>query len=193
MEPIKDPRSDEVLLKDYLAGDKRAFRVLVSRYEDSLVRFARRWMVNDYEAYRITKKTFWSAFQKLRHFIPTQKFSEWVYQICEEKCWAAIQPPQRRYFVPLPPDIEDKQALPASTKSAEQEIPRIKEECLEILDQEERLLYDLRQEQGKTFQEIAEHSSFKEKGLTVEALMMKFSRLTHKLREWLIKHQHIKE
>ncbi|MFU8830098.1 MAG: RNA polymerase sigma factor, partial [Phycisphaerales bacterium] len=55
---IDDSRSDEQLAEDYLAGDVEAFRIILERYHDDLMRFLRRLMGDAAAADDVFQETF---------------------------------------------------------------------------------------------------------------------------------------
>ncbi len=209
-EAMSDTRSDEALVKDYLAGDKPAFGELVRRYQGRLLGEALTLDLANREAHWAVQKTFWSAWHKLRYIPQPQKFRDWLYQLLKEKCrdqLARRRKPKPRtailssdYIeqqiaptgkVPLPDDIREKHPRSGYLKRRLLVLPDVvREQCLALLDGPDRLLHDLR-ERLRPYEEIVQHPVFKADKVSVAALMKRYSRILDKLREWLLDNHYI--
>lgn len=67
-------------------GDKRAFTLLVKRYEDLVYRYAFKVCRNTGEAREALQDTFISVHRNLRSFDGRSKFSTWLYRIVTNSC-----------------------------------------------------------------------------------------------------------
>lgn len=79
-------RSDELLLRDFIAGDPDAFEVLMKRHEDKIFALASRMTGNRYDALDATQEAFISAFRNARKFKGNSAFSTWLYRIAINSC-----------------------------------------------------------------------------------------------------------
>ncbi len=75
-----------VLTDEHLAllaqtGDKPAFEVLVSRYWERLLRYARRLLAGSSDAEDIVQDAFLKAFINIRSYRPSRRFSPWIYRV----------------------------------------------------------------------------------------------------------------
>jgi RNA polymerase sigma-70 factor (ECF subfamily) len=83
---MSEPNEDVVWVARCLAGDTRAFEVLVNKHQRMLFGLAFR-LLGDYEDARdATQNTFIRAFQRLERFDPQRKFFSWLYRIGVNEC-----------------------------------------------------------------------------------------------------------
>ncbi len=179
---LPEPRTDEQLVQDYLNGDTKAFALLVQRYEPRLLRFSWRW-IRDYRVSEdIVQEVFVAVWRDLRRFDPKYKFSSWIYSICKARCIDEIRKITRRPTSISMPDEETWLVVEPSTMDDIDEVDsqKFKSAVMNHLDENERLLYELKIVKKQTYEEIARHAAFD--GVKVEALMKRFSRLCEKTR-----------
>lgn len=78
---------DEVtIIERAKAGDEKAFRDLVHRYEDTVYRFAFNVCRNEEMATDTLQNTFINVYNKLDTFDGRSKFSTWLYSIVTNNC-----------------------------------------------------------------------------------------------------------
>lgn len=73
--------NDRVQVDKCLAGDTRAFGVLVERYQSVLFNVALRMLNNHEDAMDVTQNAFIKAYEKLDTYNPKYKFFSWMYKI----------------------------------------------------------------------------------------------------------------
>src|SRR5471030_3497941 len=73
--------SDQLLVERVQAGDKRAFDVLVAKYQRRLMRLVSRIVHDPAEAEDVVQETFIKAYRALRHFRGDSAFYTWLYRI----------------------------------------------------------------------------------------------------------------
>ncbi len=76
-------KSDEELIKEYRAGDARAFQALVSRYLTPLYNFIFLYVRNEGDAEDVAQDAFVSAWKNLRSFDTDKKFKTWLFAIAK--------------------------------------------------------------------------------------------------------------
>ncbi len=76
-----DSRTDEDLMRAFVAGDHAAFRVLFERYAPMLLRLARRRLSSDEEAREVVQQTFFQLNLARRDFRQDAKLRPWVVTI----------------------------------------------------------------------------------------------------------------
>jgi RNA polymerase sigma factor CnrH len=82
-----DPEeTDAQLVRRALAGEERAFTLLMRRHKDGLYRFARRYTGDADEAYEIVQFSFISAWKALERFETARAFDVWLRAIALNKC-----------------------------------------------------------------------------------------------------------
>lgn len=74
------------LIEEAKRGDERAFRELVTRYEDTVYRFAFNVCRNEEMATDTLQNTFVNVYRKLDTFDGRSKFSTWLYSIVTNNC-----------------------------------------------------------------------------------------------------------
>ena len=72
---------DQLLVERVQAGDKRAFDVLVSKYQRRLMRLVSRLVHDPAEAEDVVQETFIKAYRALRYFRGDAAFYTWLYRI----------------------------------------------------------------------------------------------------------------
>ena len=99
------PASDEVLVREILAGDASLFEELVHRHQRQIVNFIYR-MVGDFDiALDMSQDVFIRVYQALDRFDPRYRFTTWIYRIasnCAIDRLRRHQPPTISLDVPAP-------------------------------------------------------------------------------------------
>ena len=72
---------DSALAQRFLEGERRAFGILVDRYDGRLVNFVYRTIGDRERAQDLVQETFIRVYRHLHRFDPTRKFSTWIYTI----------------------------------------------------------------------------------------------------------------
>ena len=72
---------DQLLVERVQAGDKRAFDLLVSKYQRRLMRLVSRLVHDPAEAEDVVQEAFIKAYRALRHFRGDSAFYTWLYRI----------------------------------------------------------------------------------------------------------------
>jgi RNA polymerase sigma factor CnrH len=107
--------TDAQLVRRALAGEERAFTLLMRRHKDGLYRFARRYTGDADEAYEVVQLTFISAWKALARFQTARAFDVWLRAIALNKCRdRARRVKVRRLVFGSPPEREDEMAEPPS-------------------------------------------------------------------------------
>lgn len=73
--------TDEELIGQFQNDDENAFLVLVNRYEEPLLDFAKSYLANREEAEDIVQETFVKVYNKKHFYKEIAKFSTWIYTI----------------------------------------------------------------------------------------------------------------
>lgn len=124
MLPDEDTRSDEELVDDYLDGDMGAFRLLIERYHDPLIRYLTRLMGERSAAEDAFQDTFLQIHQSIEHFDSSRRFKPWLFTIATNKGRDALRKRQRRPAVSLSAPISDSRGR-AFVDLMEMEMPDI--------------------------------------------------------------------
>ena len=78
--------SDGDLAARALAGEDRAFTLLIRRTKEPLYRFARRHIGDEDLAYDMVQQAFVAAWRSLRKYDPAYPFEAWMRTIVRNKC-----------------------------------------------------------------------------------------------------------
>ena len=73
--------TDQQLVQRVLAGDKRAFDVLVLKYQHRILRLVSRYIEDSHEAQDVTQEAFIKAYRALARFRGESAFYTWLYRI----------------------------------------------------------------------------------------------------------------
>jgi RNA polymerase sigma-70 factor (ECF subfamily) len=99
--PDGDPRRDERLLTDYLAGDFGAFDLIVGRYRQDLYFFLLRFMGERASAEDAVQETFLRLHQYAGQFDARREFRPWLYSIAANWARDVLRTRVRRTTVSL--------------------------------------------------------------------------------------------
>lgn len=81
-----DERDDAALVATVLAGDQRAFTLIMRRHKDSLYRLVRGYTGDPGEAYDLVQETFVAAWHALARYDQKRAFGIWLRRIAINKC-----------------------------------------------------------------------------------------------------------
>jgi RNA polymerase sigma factor (sigma-70 family) len=74
-------QSEQIIIRDIVAGDAQAFSVLVNRYKDMAVLLAYNILLNREDAEEVAQDSFVKAYSSLHSFKADARFSTWLYRI----------------------------------------------------------------------------------------------------------------
>jgi len=152
----RDP--DDRLVERTLAGDLRAFELLVTRYRSALYSLAYRMAGDREEAHDLAQEAFVRAYRALRTYRCGGRFAAWLYAIAVNVCTDALRSKRCR-SEPLPnPGVHvlgcseyDPQSLYERS-----EMQEMVQQALGQLPVDQRLAIVLGHLQGLTYREAAE-------------------------------------
>ena len=140
-------------------GDNEAFGLLVERYEEKLMRYARKFLRDPDDAKDIVQEVFIKAYENIQSFESARRFSPWVYRIAHNEFVNAIKKRSRGPVFGIDFDVvfphlsggerSDDTAL-------ERDLRQTLEACLDELDPKYReplVLYYL---EGVSYKDMAE-------------------------------------
>lgn len=156
---------DHVLVKRAQRGDKKAFDLLVLKYQHKIVKLISRYIHDSSEVLDVAQEAFLKAYRALPKFRGESAFYTWLYRIAINTAKNYLVAQGRR-----PPD-EDISALDAEQYEGESglkeyatpehlllkdEIERTVFEAIEQLPEDLRTAITLRELEGLSYEEIAE-------------------------------------
>ncbi len=83
--------TDEMIASRVQAGDSEAFGELVERYQEKLLRYARKFLFDLDEARDPVQDVFIKAYQNIQSFDATRRFSPWIYRIAHNEFVNALK------------------------------------------------------------------------------------------------------
>ncbi len=158
---------DSAVVKRFLEGEQRAFGVLVDRYDNRLVNFVYRTIGDRERAQDLVQETFIRVYRHLHRFDPTKKFSTWIYTIASNLAKNELRNRSRNplvFFQTIkknweadhrPLEWEDNSYKPDDLYR-KRHLRRVVEKAVSELPEHHRVVFVLRELQGKTYEEIAE-------------------------------------
>jgi RNA polymerase sigma-70 factor (ECF subfamily) len=126
-----DNRTDEAIALAVQAGDHDAFGILISRYEDKLARYGRRFLQRQDAIEDTVQDVFIKAFINIQSFQTTLRFSPWIYRIAHNTFVNELRRTQRTYFF----DFDTDTFLPALTAPETADGATLEDELREHLDE----------------------------------------------------------
>lgn len=131
-------KTDEEIAVLVQGGNIEVFAELVSRYEDKLSRYARKFLFDDEDAKDLVQDVFIKAYANIQSFEARQRFSPWIYRIAHNEFINAIKKRTRRETVSifdfdllLPHPVAKERA---DSEAERQELKRILDRSLEKID-----------------------------------------------------------
>lgn len=77
--------TDEAVAARVQQGDVEAFGILVERYEEKLLRYARRFLLDLDDAKDLVQQALVNAYINIQSFDISRKFSSWIYRIAHNE------------------------------------------------------------------------------------------------------------
>jgi len=164
--PLAD-LTDEELVTAHLEGRPGTFRHLYNRYRDRLVHFIIRKTGDPDRAQDLVQEAFIRVTRHLHRFDTTKKFSTWVYTIASNLSKNELRNRSRSPLILFqklekswdddhrPLQFEDSRMRP-DDMFRRRYLRRIVEETVEDLPEHHRLVFRLRELEGKSYEEIAD-------------------------------------
>jgi RNA polymerase sigma-70 factor (ECF subfamily) len=158
---------DSRVVAAYLAGRTRAFDELVDRYQKRLLNFIYRTIGDRERAEDLVQEVFIRVHRHLQRFDQSKKFSTWIYTIASNLAKNELRNRSRSPLVLFqtikknweadhrPLQFEDPHHRPEDLYRRRQ-LRQLVEESVAQLPKHHRVVFVLRELEGKTYEEIAE-------------------------------------
>jgi len=92
----EEPAADNILVKEFIAGNDAAFTQLVTRYKDPIINYIN-MMVGNYDiAADLAQETFLRVYQNIGRYNSLYRFSTWIYRIATNLAIDEIRYRKRR-------------------------------------------------------------------------------------------------
>ena len=160
-------RTDSDVVAAFLAGDRRAFDTLVDRYQRRLLNFVYRTIGDRERAEDLVQEVFIRVHRHLHRFDQSKKFSTWIYTIASNLAKNELRNRSRNPLVlfqtirkdddpdPRPLEFEDHRSRPDDL-FRKRHLRELVEWAVTQLPEHHRIVFVLRELEGKTYEEIAE-------------------------------------
>jgi RNA polymerase sigma-70 factor (ECF subfamily) len=156
---------DQELVRRVQHGDKKAFDVLVRKYQQKIVKLISRYVRDQDEALDVAQETFIKAYRALAKFRGDSAFYTWLYRIAINTAKNYLVSQSRR-----PPDTdidaEDAVQFEGDSQLRETDLPeqlvhrdeveRVIYEAIDALPEDLRTAITLRELEGLSYEEIAQ-------------------------------------
>lgn len=156
---VMELKNDETLARTAQEGEVEAFGTLVERYQEKMLRYARRFLRTTEDAEDAVQEVFLKAFESLQSFDADRRFSPWLYRIAHNTFINALK---KKGKDPLPffdPDTLFPHPVAAERPDREHERQELKdafERGFERLDTKYREPLYLYYFEELSYQEIAD-------------------------------------
>lgn len=159
--------NDSEVVQASLDGDPRAFNELVRRYDQRLLNFVYRTIGDRERSQDLVQETFVRVYRHLHRFDQTKKFSTWIYTIASNLAKNELRNRSRNPLVLFqtlkknwdadhrPLEWEDTQFKPDDLFRKRHLRSKV-EQAVEQLPEHHRIVFVLREMEGKTYEEIAD-------------------------------------
>ena len=101
------PEPDEELVRRYLAGDERAFSLLVERHQTRVFNVALRVLGDPDDARDAAQDAFLSMLRKLSQFRGDSAFTTWLHRVTVNSCYDILRKRRRQPMLRLVGDEDD--------------------------------------------------------------------------------------
>ena len=158
---------DSQLVDAYLQGNRYAFHELTNRYQGRLLNFIYRTIGDRDRAEDLVQETFVRVYRHLHRFDPTKKFSTWIYTIASNLAKNELRNRSRNPLVLFqtikknwdadhrPLEWEDHTYKPDDLYR-KRHLKELVEKAVAELPEHHRIVFVLRELEGKTYEEIAD-------------------------------------
>jgi RNA polymerase sigma-70 factor (ECF subfamily) len=158
---------DSHVVQAFLDGQSRAFDELVARYQARLLNFIYRTIGDRERAEDLVQEVFIRIYRHLHRFDQTKKFSTWAYTIASNLAKNELRNRSRNPLVLFqairknweadhrPLQFEDSSTRP-DDMFRKRHLRALVEQSVERLPEHHRVVFVLRELEGKTYEEIAE-------------------------------------
>ena len=165
-EPRQSERSiDQALVERAQQGDKRAFDLLVRKYQHKIVKLISRYIADPNEALDVAQEAFIKAYRALPNFRGDSAFYTWLYRIAitTAKNWLVSKgrrPPESDVAAEEAEQLEAGGSLrdydTPDQILAKDEVERAVYEAIDELPHDLRTAITLREMEGMSYEEIAQ-------------------------------------
>jgi RNA polymerase sigma-70 factor (ECF subfamily) len=162
---MAEQTSDQLLVERVQRGDRRAFDLLVLRYQQRIIKLIMRYVQDSSEAQDVAQEAFIKAYRALPAFRGESAFYTWMYRIAINTAKNYLVSAQRRP-VDYDLDLQDPKSYEVNARLRDEESPeglalqdelrQTVERTISSLPEELRTAIMLREIDGLSYEEIAQ-------------------------------------
>jgi RNA polymerase sigma-70 factor, ECF subfamily len=162
---VSDSTSDSALVKRVQQGDRKAFDLLVLKYQHKIIKLIMRYVRDPSEALDVAQDAFLKAYRALPSFRGESAFYTWMYRIAINTAKNHLVASKRRP-VDFDLDLQDAEPFEASYLLNEMDTPEglalsdeintTVQKAIEDLPPDLRTAIILREMEGMSYEEIAQ-------------------------------------
>ena len=151
---------DKTLMERCIKGDRKAFEILLVRYEKPVYNAAYRMLHSSEDARDVTQTVFLKVFERIDQFDPQRRFFSWVYRIALNESINWLKKSNR--LDPIDDNIADDSSGPEK-EVGNQQLGESMQAALMTISADKRQVVVLKHVLGCSYQEIAEVLEIPEK------------------------------
>lgn len=178
-EVVANTLSDEAIIAQILAGEKRQYELLMRKYNPRLYKIGMSILENDMDAEEAMQTAYINAYQNLANFEGRSSFGTWLTRIMLNQCYEQKRKRKLIFSSIEQPDNFVTMKTPANTLAAK-ELGNVIEKAIAQLPEKYRLVFVMREIEGMSVRETATTLSLEETNVKV-----RFNRAKAMLREAL--------
>lgn len=151
--------TDEEIARRVQTGETAMFAILVERYEEKLLRYARRFLFDADDSQDMVQTVFIKAYEHIQSFDNKKRFSPWIYRIAHNEFLNAIKKKTKYPTIPFDFDILLPHLAAKQTTDGDldrEETKQLLDRCLEKIDVKYREPLVLHYFQELDYKEIAD-------------------------------------
>ena len=155
----QDQTTDEHIAARVQQGDLAAFGDLVDRYEAKMLRYGSKFLYQYEDREDVVQDVFIKAYENIKSFDTSQRFSPWVYRIAHNTFINVIKKKKREPLTFFDPDTLFSREVPDTSLEEERsqaEMREVLDQTLEHIDVKYREPLVLYYYEEKDYKEIAE-------------------------------------
>ena len=155
---VTEAEPDEELVRRYLAGDERAFSILVERHQTRVFNIALRVLGDPDDARDAAQDAFLSMLRKLSQFRGDSAFTTWLHRVTVNSCYDILRKRRRQPMLRLVGDEDDPipETGPPVADHADATVASIDvARALQLIPEEYRVTLVLADIQDIPYEEIA--------------------------------------
>lgn len=152
-------KTDEEIVLRVQKGDAESFGLLIERYEEKILRYARKFVSNTDDIQDIIQEVFIKAYINIKSFDTGKRFSPWIYRIAHNEFVNALKKKSRMPIQFFDPDVFLPHLVAEETADSEanrKELKQMLDAYLDKLSSKYRELLVLYYFEDMDYKEIAE-------------------------------------